>query len=88
MADGWQFSVWQTNWYGVLEIQSSRYAFQFETTTDAGRERGRGASWPGNEEQYSELRGEKKTVISQKFASSSLYFFFFFSFFLLFMVAS
>ena len=84
MADGWQFTVWQTNWYGMLEMQSSRYAVQFKTTTDARRERGRGASWSGNEEQYSELRGEKKMVISRKFASSSLYFFFFFlSFFFL-----
>lgn len=48
MADGWQFTVWQTNWYGMLEIQSSGYAVQFETTTDAWRERGRGASWSGN----------------------------------------
>lgn len=60
MADGWQFTVWQTNWYGMLEIQSSRYAVQFETNTDARRERGRGTSWSGNYEPYSELRGEKR----------------------------
>lgn len=58
MADGWQFTVWQTNWYGMLEIQSSRYAVQFETTTDARRS---GEKQAGQEIKNStELRGEKR----------------------------
>jgi hypothetical protein len=64
MADGWQFAVWQCNWYGMLRIESSRYRAQFETATDARRERGRGASWSGNRVRYWELRGGKKMVTS------------------------
>lgn len=80
MADGWQFTVWQTNWYGMLEIQSSRYAVQFETTTDAQRERG--GAQAGQEIKNSTLssEGEKDDNELKVCFSQSLSTFFFFSF--------
>lgn len=78
MADGWQFTVWQTNWYGMLEIQSSRYAVQFETTTDAQRERG--GAQAGQEIKNSTLssEGEKDDNELKVCFSQSLSTFFFF----------